>query len=277
VQDDDPHDYSHHPTRRRATRELVRWEKHHHYSFKSRGMYSSLGEKPPGLGSLNDRNNPEDGIYCQAETELKIPATGSFCPTSPKFAYPPDDHICKHNKRPPLARIFHSVKLQIDLINAEPITIDSGCYLLSVGRKEILKVLDTDPEIMPPLDYERVVGLEVWVPTYNETDPLLISPSTASFSTSEESDFDDMDTEPSSMVPCYDEAISQPIEFSKDDPLFKTHQSIDMSVSLSNRSVLQLISSGRESARHVLPIDDESSPTASVSALLMEAMETSIV
>jgi hypothetical protein len=129
-------------------------------------------------------------------------------------------------------RIFHNVKFVIDLVGAESLVIEAGCYLLSVGRKDIFNVLDSDPELMPCLDYERVVGLEEWVPTYTKDDNFLknIDTSTYVIPSNPESglkintkDFDKMsinNPNSSNTTPEYDIAVSHPTTTSNEDPIF---------------------------------------------------------
>lgn len=92
VRDDNPNDFSHHPIRRKGSRQILHWEKWHEYSYSSKKLYDRLGEKPQGLATLfQDSQIPEDGIYCEGETLLNIPSIGQFIPTSPKFIPPSDD------------------------------------------------------------------------------------------------------------------------------------------------------------------------------------------
>ena len=48
--------------------------------------------------------------------------------------------------------------------------MESGVILSSVSRTECEAILDLYPEIVPALDYEKVVGTEIWLPEYTEKD-----------------------------------------------------------------------------------------------------------
>jgi hypothetical protein len=41
-----------------------------------------------------------------------------------------------------------------------------------VNTQQCRAVLDNFPDIVPALDYERVVGTEIWVPQYSATDEI---------------------------------------------------------------------------------------------------------
>lgn len=92
IRDDDPNDYTHHPVRRRGSRQILHWEKRHRYTQDPGSkLLETLGEKARGLGNLVETENPEDGVYCECETTLMIPQLGDFIPTSARWIPPPDD------------------------------------------------------------------------------------------------------------------------------------------------------------------------------------------
>jgi hypothetical protein len=52
----------------------------------------------------------------------------------------------------------------------KPITMECWANLSSVGREDVERILEVDPRIVPGLEYERVVGREVWLPRYQRVD-----------------------------------------------------------------------------------------------------------
>ncbi|KAI8823183.1 uncharacterized protein EV422DRAFT_566041 [Fimicolochytrium jonesii] len=108
-----------------------------------------------------------DGLSAESETMLHIPSTGGFAPTTAKPL--PPTPIPPHNLPPPAhIETRHSLQVSIDFYGADKLVMESGCVLASVGREECGRVVDEDPEIVPVLDYEKVVGVELWVPEYRE-------------------------------------------------------------------------------------------------------------
>ncbi|KAH6571818.1 hypothetical protein BASA60_006995 [Batrachochytrium salamandrivorans] len=124
------------------------------------------------------RDGAGDGIYVENEYTLHVPSLGGFTPSTAKPVIPTDDYICrKPNPRDAILQVRHSVLVTIDFVGAERISIESGAYLLSVGHDECARVLDEHPEILPPLDYDKIVGVEIWVPEYSVKDPDLVDTS----------------------------------------------------------------------------------------------------
>ncbi|KAL2915306.1 hypothetical protein HK105_205171 [Polyrhizophydium stewartii] len=134
-----------------------------------------LREPQKSIGTLHrpgTRGGAGDGMYVENATILHVPALGGFAPSTAKPIIPDDDHICKKIRpRKALLQVRHSVQVSIEFIGAEKMSIESGVYLLPVGHDECVRVLDEDPEILPNLDYDKIVGIEVWVPEYSERDP----------------------------------------------------------------------------------------------------------
>ncbi|KAJ1327345.1 hypothetical protein BSLG_010687 [Batrachochytrium salamandrivorans] len=104
------------------------------------------------------RDGAGDGIYVENEYTLHVPSLGGFTPSTAKPVIPTDDYICR---KP----------------NPRDAILQSGAYLLSVGHDECARVLDEHPEILPPLDYDKIVGVEIWVPEYSVKDPDLVDTS----------------------------------------------------------------------------------------------------
>jgi hypothetical protein len=182
-------------------------------------------------------------------------------------------------------RIFHNVKLVIDLVNAESIVIEAGCYLLSVGRKDIFNVLDSDPDLMPCLDYERVVGLEEWVPTYTKDDNFLknidkgacVIPSTSEsglkINTKDFNKISINNTASSNTTPEYDIAVSHPTTTSDEDPIFDPYRVAPNGVE-APRNLIELFPPLQPptfySFSQIEP--DDSSPHGQLNELLSQAM-----
>nr|KAJ3422245.1 hypothetical protein HK105_000535 [Polyrhizophydium stewartii] len=167
------------PARVKGVTELLRWE-HVEYSPAShsdfsRSLSSAFGLAFGSIGTLHrpgTRGGAGDGMYVENATILHVPALGGFAPSTAKPIIPDDDHICKKIRpRKALLQVRHSVQVSIEFIGAEKMSIESGVYLLPVGHDECVRVLDEDPEILPNLDYDKIVGIEVWVPEYSERDP----------------------------------------------------------------------------------------------------------
>ena len=95
------------------------------------------------------------------------PSTFKYDPRPYQFIIWPKDYLKKPD---PLLEIHHSIKVTVELQGAEKFTIESSVIVSSVSRNNCLKVLEQIPEIVPALDYERVMGTDVWVPEYAEKD-----------------------------------------------------------------------------------------------------------
>lgn len=162
--DDDPDDYWHHPFRKRGVREIMNWE-HYTQWERSHPVYRKFGEKEAGLYDVDD-DAPNNGIFCKGSALLHTPAERDFVPTTPKMYIPPDDHICKGNVRPLLIQIRHSIRITIRLIGGENLLLETGCYMLPFTLKKCHNLIEQEPLIMPTIDYEKEIGLEVWVPAY---------------------------------------------------------------------------------------------------------------
>ncbi len=106
----------------------------------------------------------------ERSTRISLPGIEEFNPTTARPIIPSDDHICRYTRpRNGFIQIRHSMIVTIEMKAADTISIEAGCYLTGMGKAEINKMLEEDPEVMPTLDYNKlVVGLEVWVPEYEQ-------------------------------------------------------------------------------------------------------------
>ncbi|KAI9017842.1 hypothetical protein BC832DRAFT_537064 [Gaertneriomyces semiglobifer] len=113
-----------------------------------------------------------DGLYAESEITLRIPELGSFSPTTAKPPLPPP---VPENSAPLPAHIEvrHTLQVAIEFIGADKLVMESVCVLSSVSQTDIAALLDTDAEVVPGLDYEKVVGKEVWVPEYSRWDAVV--------------------------------------------------------------------------------------------------------
>ncbi|KAJ3323596.1 hypothetical protein HDV06_001620 [Boothiomyces sp. JEL0866] len=169
------------PTRVRGSTEIVRWHRTEYSpSAESNPEYEqyfrniSRSGKYDGL-AIPDRVYPKgDGIYAEHEAFIQLPSSGGFVPTTARPIIPSDDHICKEIRpRAAFVQVRHVISVSIELRFADRITIDGGCYLADVGKSDCEIMLEREVEIMPTLDYNKVIGLEVWVPEYQERDEYL--------------------------------------------------------------------------------------------------------
>ncbi|KAJ3307434.1 hypothetical protein HDV03_000082 [Kappamyces sp. JEL0829] len=165
------------PMRVRGAREILRWSQQEYPPPNNPNPWASTldaygrgRQKYDGLG-IPDRVFPgSDGIYVERSAKITIPGTGDFNPTTARPVIPADDHICKFTRpRDGFIQIRHSIVVTIELKASDTISIEAGCYLSGLGKADIQKMLDEDPEVMPTLDYNKVVGIECWVPEYTET------------------------------------------------------------------------------------------------------------
>jgi hypothetical protein len=62
--------------------------------------------------------------------------------------------------------IRHSVQITIEFQGHEKLNMESSIILSSVNSMDCLELLDYNPDIVPALDYEKVVGNQEWVPAY---------------------------------------------------------------------------------------------------------------
>lgn len=163
------------------------------------------------------------------------------------------------------------------MVNAETLTIESGCYLLSIGRKDIFKVLDTDPEIMPSFDYERVVGLEEWVPTYTEKDLFLGDLDVSNFIHYDEPLICNRNNnrEKSKIIDDETDAFSQPVENPRYFPIFSPFRIEDWRNIENNTATLDLMPSLLKPPTKSLP--RKKPAHEDLGALIAEAMNDSLL
>ncbi|KAJ3088879.1 hypothetical protein HK102_007728, partial [Quaeritorhiza haematococci] len=120
-----------------------------------------------------------DGLYAEAEAILRLPAQlGRFCPSSPKPLEPPPTH--RYDEAPPaVVEVRHVVRVDVEFEGpAEKLAFECGLVLASIGKRDCYKLLDEVTEIVPTLDYDKVVGGETWIPQYTVEDPLIPKPPT---------------------------------------------------------------------------------------------------
>ncbi|KAJ3157791.1 hypothetical protein HDU89_000170 [Geranomyces variabilis] len=190
---DDPYD----PVERTGTKvkgytELLRWEQAEESApvnddaFELSNMSSSFSSHRrghirgrPATAEKSPLPRPGficrggDGLYAESEMLLKIPPAGSFAPTTAKIAQPPPVPYNYGADLPALVEVRHTLQVTIEFTGADKLVMESGCVLASVGREDCGRMLDRDPEIAPPLDYDKIVGgADVWVPEYAERDEL---------------------------------------------------------------------------------------------------------
>ncbi|KAJ3348999.1 hypothetical protein HDU83_000920 [Entophlyctis luteolus] len=122
-----------------------------------------------------------DGLYVENEIEIEIPST--FLCTPDTFKPPPDSSLTFPNfhnhvyQTLPYVEVKHTVQVRVDLEGVEkPIVMECWAVVASVGKKQCGALLEHRIDLMPILDYERVVGKEVWVPAYEKFDSFLGSP-----------------------------------------------------------------------------------------------------
>ncbi|KAJ3275152.1 hypothetical protein HDV01_001291 [Terramyces sp. JEL0728] len=222
------------PTRVRGSTEIIRWHRSEYSpSMESNLQYEhyfrniSQSGKYDGL-AIPDRVYPKgDGIYAEHEAYIQLPSYGGFVPTTARPVIPSDDHICKEIRpRSAFVQVRHVISVSIELRFADRITIDGGCYLADVGKKECEIMLEREVEIMPTLDYNKVIGLEVWVPEYQEKDEYLKDQVTLN-------EYDDTESNISDSPP-YQSPIA-PGKFPKIDPVSES-SSLDSSSGLGTDS-----------------------------------------
>jgi hypothetical protein len=52
------------------------------------------------------------------------------------------------------------------MLNCDNISVEAGCYISNVSKNECDQLMKEEPDILPTLDYDKLIGLEVWVPEY---------------------------------------------------------------------------------------------------------------
>ncbi|RKP00231.1 hypothetical protein CXG81DRAFT_19787 [Caulochytrium protostelioides] len=117
------------------------------------------------------------GVYAETDVALHIPDRDAFVPTT---ARPGDASLLSLPLRgpmPALVDVKHSVQITLHFDHADPVVLECGVTLTSVSRSDCLALLDADPERVPPLDYDRIVGSAGWVPAYARHDPRCPPPS----------------------------------------------------------------------------------------------------
>ncbi|KAI9203587.1 uncharacterized protein BJ171DRAFT_137120 [Polychytrium aggregatum] len=125
--------------------------------------------RPSLLPRLGGYGGGGDGLYAETEVVLRIPSRGGFYPTTPRSNEEPlPDHDIQTGQTPARIDVKHSIQITIELEGAEKIVVECGCCLTSVGKKECAALLESEPHLVPTLDYDKVVGGEVWHPPYSE-------------------------------------------------------------------------------------------------------------
>lgn len=174
----------------KAPVEILKWEQEEYIpetsdgNFELRELCQSLSWMPStsslkslGAARPGALGGGGDGIYAESLAKLHIPPLGQFQPST--FKYDPDADLTymrwpNHSSIviEPLLEIRHSIQVKIEFFGHDRILMESGVILSSVSRTECEAILDLYPEIVPALDYEKVVGTEIWVPEYTEKDSI---------------------------------------------------------------------------------------------------------
>ncbi|KAJ3411585.1 hypothetical protein HDV05_002005 [Chytridiales sp. JEL 0842] len=115
-----------------------------------------------------------DGLYAEGDMILQTPDLNFYVPSTPRnvntsLLYPP-------LSSPPYASIEvrHSIQVRIELENwKEPIVLECNANMASIGKRECEVLLDDVPHLMPSLDYDKLFGQDVWLPSYTKRDEFL--------------------------------------------------------------------------------------------------------
>jgi hypothetical protein len=175
---DDQHDWAHgRPFRVRGQRELCRWAQIEYPPPEPSSPVdpnisypTTTLEKYDGLAIFNRKFPGNDGIYVERSGELEIPDLKDFNPSTARPLQPVNDNVCDYLRpRKAFVSIRHTITCVIEMRGADTISIESGCYLAGISAKDCFKLLDTDPSVVPTLDYQKFSGiseLDHWVPEY---------------------------------------------------------------------------------------------------------------
>ena len=163
--------------------EILRWDNYEILPTSSSDgtlfELEEMGNFDLSLLKNSSKQSGGDGIYAENQIEITLPSRGGFLPST--FKYDPDSHYCYFKKWPhvkssfsdPLFEIRHFIQFRVDLDKSDPVKLEAPVILCGVNTNDCLKLLDESTDMMPALDYEKVVGKDVWVPTYTAKDPLL--------------------------------------------------------------------------------------------------------
>lgn len=173
------------PARIRGIEHLLNWQQNEYCAeTETDGTFElvRLREPEKSLTGMRQTNRPGmrvgagDGIYAEDEVVLHIPSVGGFTPSTPRL-YPLQDYPCPYKRpRDAFMQVQHTLQVNIHLLNADKIAIESGVFLSCIGRSECARVHQEDPEILPTLDYDKVVGIQEWVPEYTQDNVDFLSP-----------------------------------------------------------------------------------------------------
>ena len=106
-----------------------------------------------------------DGIYMERHSMVQIPK--NVMPDIPRPPMPANDNECPGKTRGALIMIRHSYVVTIGIWGGSDIKLEAICYVSQTTKSESLTILNTDPDILPRIDYERNIGLDSWVPEYS--------------------------------------------------------------------------------------------------------------
>ncbi|KAJ3052037.1 hypothetical protein HK097_006969 [Rhizophlyctis rosea] len=134
------------------------------------GMDTISSAPPAPLPRPGNGGGGGDGLYVESEVTLRLPSVGGFSPTTPRMTtrptLPPDNQPL-----PALVEIRHTLQVTIEFATgADKLVMESACVLAAVGRDDCMRILDDSPHLVPTLDYDKIVGGEVWVPEYRHRD-----------------------------------------------------------------------------------------------------------
>ncbi|ORY53112.1 hypothetical protein BCR33DRAFT_845342 [Rhizoclosmatium globosum] len=74
----------------------------------------------------------------------------------------------------PYLEVKHTLQVRVEMYGVEkPIVHECWAVVASIGKRGVFGVLDNRVELMPTMDYDKVVGNDVWVPRYEREDPFL--------------------------------------------------------------------------------------------------------
>jgi hypothetical protein len=130
------------------------------------GDMSRQSQIKPILPSQPLGGSSSDGLYAESQVRFRIPY--SIHPTTIAA-----NRLPETEGRHAVLTIQHVLLVEIELSGYESrMMFKVPVQIATVSKSYCLQLLQTHPHILPTLDYDHVVGGDIWVPEYSPGDPM---------------------------------------------------------------------------------------------------------
>ncbi|KAJ3383067.1 hypothetical protein HDU92_004410 [Lobulomyces angularis] len=120
-----------------------------------------------------------DGLYAESEASIRLSSLSFHGKHFPINSSTPKMQESSNCLTLAAVDIKHSIRVDIEFRNImedkvppERLAFECNIIVGCVGKRECLRLLEDYPELVPPLDYDKICGTDIWMPKYEEEDPV---------------------------------------------------------------------------------------------------------